>query len=187
MTQPPSNQSVAELLREIGKYLAMQEVPFKPRAYEKAADTINELENDVYTTYQQGGMKALKEIPGVGASIAETIEEFIKTGKVKYHEQLKKKTPVDLSELSRVEGLGPKSIQKLYQKLHVRSLAELERVGQKGKIGKLEGFGAKSEEKILKSIGFAKKSGGRVILGHIMPRIREIEARLTALPGVEKA
>src|SRR5262249_9553443 len=150
---------------------------FKPRAYEKAAVVIGDLEEEVADVYARGGIKALKEIPGVGTSIAESIEELIKTGKVKYYEQLKKKTPVNLAELSRIEGLGPKSVQKLYQKLHVRNLADLERAAKRGKIAKLEGFGKKSEEKILKGIGFAQTSGKRFILGYIMPRIRSITAR----------
>lgn len=182
----PSNQSVAELLREIGEYLAMQEVPFKPRAYEKAAQVIDGLEEEVSAIYGRGGLKALHEIPGVGVSIAEKIEEFIKTGKVKYYEGLKKKAPVDLESLSRVEGLGPKSIKKLYQKLDVRNLEDLEGAAKAGKIAKLEGFGAKSEEKILKSIGFAKSSGERFLLGYVIPQIREIEARLAKAPGVAR-
>lgn len=182
----PSNQAVAELLREIGEYLAMQEIPFKPRAYEKAALVIDGLEEEVSATYARGGLKALQEIPGVGASIAEKIEEFIKTGKVKYYEGLKKKAPVDLESLSRVEGLGPKSIKKLYQKLDVRNLGDLEEVAKAGKIAKLEGFGPKSEEKILKSIGFAKTAGERFLLGYVMPQIREIEARLGKAPGVTR-
>jgi len=184
---PVSNQSVAELLREIGSHLAMRDIPFKPRAYEKAAGVIDGLEEEVGETYQRDGLKGLLEIPGVGASIAATIEEFIKTGKVKYFEALKKKTPVDLSQLSRVEGLGPKSIKTLYQKLEVENLADLERAAKAGKIAKLAGFGKKSEEKILKSIGFAKSSGNRFVLGLTMPQIREIEARLIKLPGVERA
>lgn len=187
MAVKPSNQSIGELLREIGEYLAMQEVPFKPRAYGKAAEAIEGLEDGVADAYARGGIAALKNIPGVGASIAETIEEFIKTGRVKYHEELKKKTPVDLEGLSRVEGLGPKSIQKLYKELRVRNLDDLEKTAKAGKIAKLEGFGAKSEEKILKGIAFAKKAGGRVVLGHIMPRVREIEAGIAKVPGVEKA
>ena len=182
----PSNQSVAELLREIGEYLAMQEVPFKPRAYEKAAQVIDGLEEEISETYKRGGLKALQEIPGVGVSIAEKIEEFIKTGKVKYYEGLKKKAPVDLESLSRVEGLGPKSIKKLYEKLDVRNLQDLEEAAKAGKIAKLEGFGAKSEEKILKSIGFAKSSGERFLLGFLTPQIREIEARLLAAPGAAR-
>ncbi len=110
----------------------------------------------------------------------------MKTGRLKYYEQLKKTTPVDLSQLSRIEGLGPKSIKKLYQKLHVRSLADLERVAKAGKIAKLEGFGKKSEENILKGIGFTKISGNRFVLGFVMPQVRELEARLKAIPEVEK-
>ncbi len=180
------NQSIAELLREIGEYLEMQSVPFKPRAYEKAAGVIEALEEEVVDVYKKGGLKSLENIPGVGVSIAEKIEELLKTGRVKYYEQLKKTTPVDLSQLSRIEGLGPKSIKKLYQKLHVRSLADLERVAKAGKIAKLEGFGKKSEENILKGIGFTKISGNRFVLGFVMPQVRELEARLKAIPEVEK-
>src|SRR5579872_389370 len=188
-----SNQAIAEMLRGIGEYLAMQDVPFKPRAYEKAALVIDGLEEEAAATYKKGGLKALEEIPGVGKSIAEKIEELIKTGRVKYYEELKRKTPVDLSELSRVEGLGPKSVKTLYQKLGVRTLADLEKAAKAGKIAKLEGFGVKSEQKILKSIGFAKSNntggaggGQRFILGYTMPQIRLVQKRLEAVPGAEK-
>ncbi|MGC9598942.1 MAG: DNA polymerase/3'-5' exonuclease PolX [Minisyncoccia bacterium] len=185
--QKVSNQSVAELLREIGEYLEMQNIPFKPRAYQKAALAIEGLEEEAADIYQRGGIKALKEIPGVGVSIAEKIEEFVRTGKVRYYEDLKKKTPVNLESLSRVEGLGPKSIKKLYQKLGVSDLAGLEKAAKAGKIAKLTGFGEKSEEKILKGIGFAKSSGSRFLLGYMMPQIRAIEAGLARVAGVTKA
>lgn len=181
-----SNHAIAELLREIGEYLAMQNIPFKPRAYEKAADAIDSTENEASEIYKADGMKALEEIPGVGVSIAEKIEEFLKTGRIAYYEELKKKAPVDLSELTKVEGLGPKSIKYLYEKLGVKNLIDLEVAAQVGKVAKLAGFGKKSEEKILKGISFAKSSGGRFILGSVMPEIRAIEERLRKLHGVEK-
>ena len=179
-----SNQSIAEMLREIGEYLAMQDVPFKPRAFQKAAETIGGLEDGVAEMYKNGGIKALQTIPGVGVSISEKIEEFIKTGRVKDLEALKKKTPVDLSELAKVEGVGPKSVKHLYQKLGVKNLKDLEKAARGGKIAKLEGFGKKSEEKILAGISFAKTSGLRSPLGAIMPEVREIEARLKKMPEV---
>src|ERR1700690_2922855 len=94
-----TNQQIAEMLRQIGEYLAMQNVPFKPRAFEKAALTIEGFEEEVAEVYKKGGgakdgLKALKEIPGVGTSIAASIEEAIKTGKMKDLERLKKQTPV---------------------------------------------------------------------------------------------
>ena len=188
-----SNQTIAEMLRGIGEYLAMQDVPFKPRAYEKAALVIEGLEEEAAEMYRKGGLKALEEIPGVGKSIAEKIEELLKTGHVKYYDELKKKTPVDLSELSRVEGLGPKGVKKLYQELGVKTLADLERAAKARKIAKLEGFGARSEEKILKSVGFAKEhatggagGGQRFIMGYTLPTIRAIVKRLEAVPGVSQ-
>src|ERR1700722_3238010 len=190
---PVTNQSIAEMLRGIGEYLAMQNVPFKPRAYEKAALVIDELEEEASETYKKGGIKALEGIPGVGKSIAENIEEIIKTGKVEYYEELKKKMPVVLSALWRIEGMGPKSVQKLYQELGVKTLADLEKAAKAGKIAKLEGFGKKSEEKILKSIGFAKQSGTggadggkRFILGYTLPEIQRVVARVAAIPGADK-
>jgi DNA polymerase (family 10) len=181
-----SNQSIAEVLHQIGEYLAMQQVPFKPRAFEKAAETVGALTEEISTMYASGGIKKLKELSGVGQSIAEIIEELIKTGRSTEYEKLKRATPVRLDELARVEGLGPKSIQKLYRSLGVKNLKDLEEAAKKGKIGALEGFGEKSEEKILKGIGFAKSSGSRFIAGLMMPQIRDLEARLSRVPGVTK-
>ncbi|MFH0712421.1 MAG: DNA polymerase/3'-5' exonuclease PolX [Candidatus Jorgensenbacteria bacterium] len=181
-----SNIEVAKVLREIGEYLEMQGVAFKPRAYEKAADGVVGLEKQVSEIYEDGGLKALGEIPGVGLSIAEKIEELLKTGRLRYYNELKKKTPVDLSALTEIEGLGPKNIKKLYEKLKIKNLRDLEKAAQSGKIRRLEGFGEKSEERILKGIEFLKKSGGRAVLGFVLPVVRSIEERLRMLKEVEK-
>lgn len=181
-----SNSEIAKVLKEIGEYLEMQGVVFKPRAYEKAAETIESLQEEAGDIYKRGGLKAVEDIPGVGVSIAEKIEEIIKTGRLKYYEELKKKTPVDLSKLTLVEGLGPRKIRVLYQRLGIRNLEDLERAAKSGKIRKLDGFGEKSEENILKGIEFVKKSGGRFILGFVMPEIRMIENRLRSLGGVRR-
>lgn len=180
------NSEIAKILAEIGEYLEMQEVAFKPRAYQKVAGVIEGLQEEVAEIYKRGGLKAVEEIPRVGVSIAEKIEELLKTGRLKYYEELKKKTPINLAELSAVEGLGPKNIKKLYQKIGVKNLQDLEKAAKAGKIRKLEGFGEKSEEKIFKGIEFLKRSGGRFVLGFTMPLIREIESRLNNLKGVKR-
>lgn len=182
-----SNSEIARILYEIGEYLDMQGEAFKPRAYEKAGQTIEGLQEEVREIYKKWGLKAVENIPGVGVSIAEKIEELIKTGNCKYYEQLKKKTPVDLSNLTRVSGLGPKKIKALYQKLEVKNLQDLENAAKAGKISKLEGFGPKSEENILKSLEFAKKDTGRFALVNVLPIVLEIEDRLRGLKGVKKA
>jgi DNA polymerase (family 10) len=181
-----TNQEIAEILNEIGFYLEMQDIAFKPRAYEKASESILTLGKDVKQIYKEGGLKALEAIPGVGASIAEKIEELLETGRLKYYENLKKKMPVDISGLTAVEGIGAKHVKTLYKKLKIKTIKDLEKAARQGKIRKLEGFGIKSEENILKGIEFLKKSSGRFILGFIMSEIRKIESRLRQLKEVEK-
>ncbi len=181
------NQSIAKILQDIGIYLEMDNVPFKPRAYEKVAEAVEGLGESVEGIYKSGGLKAMEKIPGVGISIAEKIEELIKTGRIEYYDQLQKKVPVNLDELRTVQGLGPKTIKILYQKLKVKNLQDLEKAAKQGKIRNLEGFGGKREENILKGIEFLKKSGKRFVLSFIMPQVREIESRFKKLKGVERA
>ena len=107
------NQEIANIFYGIADFLEMEGAAFKPQAYEKAAINLETLEEDVEGIYKRGGFKALKEIPGVGESIAEKIEEYLKTGKIRYYESLKKKTPVNMKELTAVEGLGPKKVKVL--------------------------------------------------------------------------
>ena len=180
------NREIARILAEIGEYLEMQAVAFKPRAYQKAVAAIEDLEESVKEIYEKGGLKALEQIPGVGRSIAEKIEEFVKTGRLKYYERLKKETPVNLSELTKIEGLGPQKVKKLYERLKIKNVSELEKAAKAGKVRELESFGAKSEENILKGIDFLKKSGSRFVLGFAMPEIEEIKNRLKNLKEVER-
>ena len=181
-----TNNEISKILYEIAEYLAMEDVAFKPRAYEKAAIVIDDLEEEVREIYKKEGLKGLEKIPTIGKGIAKVIEELLKTGKTKEHEQLKKKTPVKLSELTAVEGIGPKMIKKLYKELGVRNLKDLEKAAKTGKIRYLEDFGEKSEQNILQGIEFLKRSGNRFVLGFIMPDVRQIEERLRKLPGVKK-
>src|SRR3989344_7973416 len=180
------NAEIAKILYEIGEYLEMEGVAFKPRAYEKAAEAIEVFSDDLDALYKKGGIQAVKMVPGIGKSIAEKIEEFLKTGKMSYYEELKKKTPVNLSELTKIEGLGPKKIKSLYEHLGIKNLKDLERAIAAGKIKKLEGFGEKSEEKLKKGLEFLSKSGARFITGYAMPMGGGIVERLRAVKGAKQ-
>jgi len=179
------NFEVAKVLREIGIFLDMDDVQFKPRAYEKAAKSVEALEEDVELVYKRGGVRALMEIPGVGQNIAEKIEELVQTGKLQYYEDLKKQVPVDLESLYGIQGLGPKKIKILWQKLGVRNIDDLEKAVREKKLRGIEGFQEKTEQNILKGIAFARQSKGRYILGMTLPLIRDIEERLKSLPDVK--
>lgn len=181
------NQEISKILYEVAQYLEMKEIPFKPRAYEKVAHSVEALEEDIADIYKKGGVKALQEIPGVGKAIAERIEEFLQTGRVKSFERLKKEMPVDIAALTVIEGVGPKMVKKFYEKLGIKTVSDLEKAARKGKIRKLEGFKEKTEENILKGIEFLKLSSGRFLLGDILPLMHEIETRLSKLKEVKKA
>ncbi len=164
----------------------MKDVPFKPRAFEKAAHSVEALTEDVKDLYKEGGMRALEDIPGVGKGIAERIEEAIKTGHVKDYDRLKKEMPVDIASLTAIEGVGTKMVKVFYQKLGIKNIQELEKVAKAGKIRELEGFKEKTEENILKGIEFLKTSGGRFLLGEALPILRDIKERLSELKEVKK-
>ncbi|MBI2351732.1 MAG: DNA polymerase/3'-5' exonuclease PolX, partial [Deltaproteobacteria bacterium] len=180
------NTELAQIFREIALYLEMKEEPFKPRAYEKVAYSLEALEEPVGEIYRRGGVKALRAIPGVGQAIAEKIEEVIQTGRLRYYEELKKELPVDVRGLTAIEGIGPKSVKLLYEKLAIKTAADLEKAARAGKIRGLPHFGEKMEQKILKGIEFLKQGSGRFPLGSALPLIGEIEQRLRELPEVEE-
>lgn len=182
-----TNQEIAKILQEMAALYEMEGVEFKPRAYEKAALGVEALDTEVKEIYKKGGLKALEEVPGVGRGIAYHMEMLLKKGSFPEYTRLKKKIPVRISELTSVEGVGPKMAKVLWQKLKIRSLADLEKAARAGKIRKLENFGEKSEQKILKGIGFLKKSGGRQILGFILPEIRNLEKMIQFFPEVDEA
>ncbi len=181
-----ANQEIAKIFQEIATYLEMQDVAFKPQAYEKAALNLETLSEDVEDIYKKGGIKALKEIPGIGENLAEKIIEYIKTGKIKEYENLKHKMPVNLEELTSVEGIGPKMVRDLYKNLKIKNLDDLEKNAKAGKIRKIENFGEKTEQNILESIKFLKRSKGRFLLGEILPKVHEIIEKLKQLKEIKQ-
>ena len=170
----------------MAEYYVMQDVAFKPQAYERAARLIEPMEEDLQEIYKKSGVKSLMAIEGIGQGLAEKIEEFIKTGKIKEYEKLKKECPVDLEHLSAIEGIGPKMIKVLYEKLGVKTLVDLEKAAKKHLVQKLPRFGPKVEENILRGIEFSKGDKGRFLLGYILPLVRRIEGRLKELDSVSE-
>jgi DNA polymerase (family 10) len=180
------NQEIARIFYEISDYLKMDGVPFKPQAYQKAALTLETLKDDIGSIYRKGGLEELKEIPSIGENIAKKIEEILTTGKLRYYEEFKKKMPIDLGEIVRVEGMGPKKAKLLYDKLGVTNLKLLEKAARTGRIAPLAGFGEKTQKNIIEAIEFLKRSHGRFLLGEILPVADEVVGRLKTLKEVNK-
>ncbi len=179
-----TNRDVARIFEEMAFMLDMQGVEFKPRAYEKAATAIELLQDDLRGIYEHGGLKALEEIPGVGTSLAAKIEEYLTTGHIHDYDILHKRFPIKIAELSSIEGLGPKTILKLYKELDIKTLAQLERAAKAGTLANV--VGPKAQDSILRAIGFAKQSAGRQLIGFVLPDIEHILEELRTVPGVKR-
>jgi len=180
------NQEISDIFAQLGYYLEMEGVPFKPQAYEKAALVLAGLEENVRDIYQQKGEDGLKEIPGIGESLAQKIVEYLKTGKIQEYEKYRSKIPVNLKELTQVEGLGPKMIYALYKNLKITNLKELEKAALKGQIKKLPHFGEKTEQNILESIAFLKRSQGRFLLSEALFLAEDIITQLKEVKEIDQ-
>lgn len=180
------NQQLAKALRDIGFLTEVEDAAnaqFKSRAYYRVADSIENLSAEVADLYAKGGINALLEIPGVGKAIALKIEEFIRTDRIHQLEDLKKQIPIDVDQMSSVEGVGPKTVKAVYKNLGVTDLSGLEAAAKEGRLKTVPGLSAKKEQDILKKIEFAKKSSRRII-GEVWPLAKDIESRLQKLEGV---
>ena len=182
------NSEIVKIFREISYLIQIAEkdpnTSFKVRAYEKAADVIENLSMSIEEIYLKDGIQGLRKIPSIGNAISSKIEELIKSNKIAYHEELKRKIPIRTSEFSNMRGFGPRTMKILYEKLKITSISELEKAASEGKISKLKGFSRTKEENILKTIQLSKQTKSRYLLGDVYPLIKKIEARLSRQDNV---
>ncbi len=180
-----TNREIADILYEVADDLEIkgEGLPYKPRAYRRAAQSIETLPEDITKLYEEN---RLTEIPGVGVSIAEKIREIIETGHLKYLEELEKKLPQGLRDLMKIEGLGPKRALKLYEALKIKSIGDLEAAARSGKIRELEEFGEKTEKNILDAIELYRRAHERFLLGFALPIALDAEKRLKGFKQIEK-
>ena len=182
------NNEIAKIFREISYLIQIAEkdpnTVYKVRAYDKAADVIENLSMSIEEIYLKDGIQGLRKIPSVGNAISSKIEELIKSNKIAYHEELKRKIPIMISEFSNLRGFGPGTMKILYEKLKITSISELEKAASEGKISKLKGFSKTKEENILKTIQLSKQNKRRYLLGDVYPLIKKLEIRLTRQDNV---
>jgi DNA polymerase (family X) len=152
------NLAIARVLAEIGDLLEIKgENPFKIRAYRNAADTI------VHETRRVAELTAAErlELPAVGKDLAAKIGEIVDTGAIRYHQELLQEFPPTVLDLLHLQGVGPKTVARLYGDLGVRTLEELEQAARDGRIRAMKGMGAKKEALILKALEEQRRFVGR--------------------------
>ncbi len=178
------NSEIADIFYEMADLLEMQGVQWKPRAYRNAARAVDSAE-DIELILKKGGKKALMDIPGIGDALADKIIEYIETGKIKEYEKLTGKLPEGVHAMMHIMGVGPKKAWRLYKELGIKSVDELERACKAGKLRTHKGFGAKTEEDILKGIATLRTGQDRILLGKAWIISQEIVQRLKKLKEVK--
>lgn len=144
---PLHNSEVAQAFERLADLLEIEGAnPFRVRAYRNAARTVGGYSKSMADMIAQG--EDLTELPEIGDDLAGKIKTLVETGKLPLLQEVEARTPAALSELMKIEGLGPKRVRKLYQELDIHSIEDLKRAARNGKIRKLEGFGEKTEEMI---------------------------------------
>ncbi len=178
------NQRVAQIFHEMAVLLELLgENPFKVRAYERAAMHIESMPESLEDYLLQG---RLREIPGIGKDLAEKIEDIYRTGTFAQYEEVKSKIPPGLIDMLNLQGLGPKKIRVLYDKLRIDSLDKLEKAAREGRLRALAGFGVKTEENIVKAIEFLRSNADRVALGKALPVALDIKEFVAAIDSVKR-
>ena len=160
------NQGVAAVFYEIADLLDLQGVAFKPAAYRRAARNIESMEEDINKLASEG---KVKDVPGVGEAMAKKIDELVKTGKLRYLEELRSQLPEGLLDVLRVPDVGPKTAMVLYKELGITSLDQLKEAAKAKRLRNLKGFGEKTEERILQGIDTLEAKGKRTLLGEALP------------------
>jgi DNA polymerase (family 10) len=188
---PVLNNDVARIFNRLANLLEIESAnPFRVRAYRNAARAVSSLPRGVSEMIEAGD--DLSGLAGIGKDLADKIKEIVETGTLSQLEETERKMPPELSELMKIPGLGAKRVRALYKELDISSIEDLKEKGRKGAIRDLEGFGRKTEQKILEAIEEGEYHQGRFRISEaeetakaLLKYLKKVRASKTApLPGV---
>ena len=175
------NKVLSELFDQMADVMEiLGEDRFRINSYRKVARVIGDLPTDVESLLASG---ELANVPGVGKSSLAKIEEFVKTGAIKAHQELLGKIPPELPTLLTIPGMGPKGVKAVYEKLKVTSIPEIKRAIEDGSVAQLPGFGEKKAAGIARGIAFSAQSTGRIRLDQAMEAAETVRDFLHGIVG----
>lgn len=179
-----SNAEIAEKFNKLADLLEIEGAnPYRVRAYRNAARVIGGLPHHVADLLAQG--EDLTELPDIGKDLAEKLQTLVETGSLAALEDVKARVPETLSELMKISGLGPKSVQTLYRELQIDSLDDLKRALAQGKLRDLKGFGQKTEHRIKEGIAQLSTSEQRIKLLDAQGIAKPLVTYLKETPGLK--
>lgn len=167
------NDEIARRFEEFADRLEADGVAYKPSAYRRAAENIRECADPI-EDLAADGQDAVESINRVGDAIASKVIEYIETGSIDELDELRDRLPVEIDALTRVDGVGPKTVGTLYDELGITTLDELAAAAEAEEIRDVSGFGAKTETNIRENVAFARQAGERERLGDVRPLADEV-------------
>jgi DNA polymerase (family 10) len=182
---PVLNSDVARIFNQMANLLEMESAnAFRVRAYRNAARTIASLPKGVSEMVEAG--EALDDLPGIGKDLAGKIKEIVETGSLSQLQEIERKTPPELTEVMKIPGLGAKRVYALYKELGVTSVEDLKEKAQNGQIRNLNGFGKKTERKILEEIEEAEGHGDRIKIVEAEEAAKALLKHFETVKGIKK-
>ncbi|MGQ0797129.1 MAG: DNA polymerase/3'-5' exonuclease PolX [Methanobacteriota archaeon] len=170
--------AIADMLEILG------EGGFRAVSYQRAARILEDLPQDAADLVGQG---RLGEIPGIGEALAEKISEYVRTGRIAYHDELRASLPPGLLQLLDVPGLGPKKVRVLWQEVGVTDLDTLQKAAETHRLRRVKGFGEKTEENVLRGIRLVREGQSRILLSVAASVADRVLEHLRANAPVERA
>ncbi|MDH3571122.1 MAG: DNA polymerase/3'-5' exonuclease PolX, partial [Gemmatimonadota bacterium] len=179
------NVEIAAVLEEVATLLEIKGAnPFRIRAYQNAARSVEEHSTPLKKMVEDGA--ALTELPGIGKEIAAHITELVLEGRLTVLDELTAEIPSSLVELTRLPGVGAKKAKKLWEALGVETIEDLKTAAQAGKVAELDGFGEKSQQKILKGIEAYRRRQGRFKIADAEQHVEPLVAYLRQHRAVQR-
>lgn len=180
-----NKNEIADVLNEIALLLDLKgENPFKIRAYQTGARALESLEEDLGKVIAEDRLASIK---GIGEALVKKITELHQTGKLKFYDELCASVPPGLVEMLEIPSLGAKKIKALNSKLGIDSIAALTKACEEGRVAELDGFGAKTQEKLLAGIKNREAYSKRHLWWDAYEVASPILNGLRALPQVQRA
>jgi DNA polymerase (family 10) len=171
-----NNKEIASLLKNIAVYKELSgDNPFKIRAFDQASRMVESYPEDIARIARED---ALTQLKGIGKGVSQVIAEYVEKGSSSILEQLRSSFPEDILSLMRIPGLGPKKVKAVWEKLGISTIGELEYACLENRLLTLEGFGEKSQEKILKGIAFKKQFQDVHLFSEAITTAREVQQTL---------
>jgi DNA polymerase (family 10) len=178
-------EEIIKTLKEISVLLELKnENPFKIRAYQNSARTLETSDIELNKDLK---IEDLKSIKGIGLHIAEKIKTLIDTGRLKYYEELKESVPPGLVEMLAIPTMGPKKIKYLFDNLGISNIGELEYACIENRLVDLPNFGKKTQENILKGIEVLKKFKGKFLFAGVIEEAEKIHKKIENFKYIKRA